>query len=458
MRFSKRRSRRVVVASSCCFLRVPFLSYDAKTSVIQKDIKEAEVSIDEMTFEMPEIGRSFDDLRSEMIERGGADVRWREGKTAVYVFNAGEDVTRVQKEAYTLYMSENGLGPAAFPSLKQMEEEVVAMGLQLLHGPSGAAGHMTSGGTDSITMAVKAARDYARSKNLPEPFNLVIPYSAHPAFDKAAALMSLEIRRVPVTDGYLADVPAMSEHIDASTIMLVGSAPSFPYGLIDPIAELSALAMDRQVWLHVDACVGGYIAPFVRLNGAPIPDFDFVLPGVLSMSADLHKYGYCAKGASTVFYRTEALRDFMIFDQRDWPAGRMVTPTLAGTRPGGAISSAWAVMNYLGVSGYQAKQGQVTQARATIEEGVKHLGFKVIGEPQLGIVAFTRSDLDVFAVYRKLYERGWVTSLCTEPKALHLMLSPFHASVTDQYLSDLSESVQAVEAGATETVTEVRYS
>ena len=314
------------------------------------------MSTDQVTFKMPETGRPFDDLRSEMVERGGGDVRWREGKTAVYVFNAGEDVTRVQKEAYTLYLSENGLGPAAFPSLKRMEEEVVAMGLHLLHGPRGAVGHMTSGGTDSITMAVKAARDYARSISLPEPFNLVMPYSAHPAFDKAAALMSLEIRRVPVTDAYLADVPGMSEQIDGSTIMLVGSAPSFPYGLIDPMAELSALAIERQVWLHVDACVGGYIAPFVRLNGAPIPDFDFALPGVLSMSADLHKYGYCAKGASTVFYRTEALRDFMVFDQRDWPAGRMVTPTLAGTRPGGAISSAWAVMNYLGVSGYQAKQ------------------------------------------------------------------------------------------------------
>lgn len=407
---------------------------------------------------MPEHGTAFSVLKTEMIERGRGDVQWRAGKTAVYVFNAGEDVTEVQKQGYLLYLSENGLGPAAFPSLKKMEAEVVGMGLSLLHAPEGAVGHMTSGGTDSITMAVKAARDYARAQDQPEPFNLVLPYSAHPAFDKAAALMSIEIRRVATRPDYLADVRAMADQIDDSTLMMVGSAPSFPYGLIDPIAELGDLATARNVWLHVDACVGGYIAPFVEMNGVDLPPWDFRVPGVCSLSADLHKYGYCAKGASTIFYSSEVLRDHMIFDQKDWPAGRMVTPTLAGTRPGGAISSAWAVMHYLGIEGYRLKQQSVTRARARIEEGVAELGFEVLGAPKLGIMAFSHPELDIFALYKRLFERGWVTSLCTQPKALHLMLSPFHETVVAQYLTDLTWAVAQVRAGVTDAVTEVRYS
>jgi len=408
---------------------------------------------------MPDKGTEWTQLEQEMLSRGGNDAKWREGKTAVYVFNAGEDVANVQKAAYTMYMSENGLGPAAFPSLKQMEDEVIGMALQLLHGPEDACGSITSGGTDSITMAVKASRDFARNeKQLTGKLNIVLPFSAHPAFDKASKMMELEVRRVPVADNLLADISGMSDAIDDKTIMLVGSAPNFPYGLIDPIPELGALATDKNVWLHVDACVGGYIAPFVRMNGEDIPPFDFEVEGVRSMSADLHKYGYCAKGASSVLFRSEALKEHMIFDCSEWPGGRMVTPTLAGTRPGGAISAAWAVMNYLGTSGYREKHKQVTDAREEIEKGVVKLGFRILGNPQLGIVAFAHDELDVFAIYKQMFKRGWFTSLTTKPRALHLMLSPFHATVTDTYLDDLKASVEKVKAGDTDTITEARYS
>jgi glutamate/tyrosine decarboxylase-like PLP-dependent enzyme len=414
---------------------------------------------DSMHTKMPKNGSRWEDLKPQMLERGGADANWREGKTAVYVFNAGEDVARVQKEAYTMYMSENGLGPLAFPSLKQMEDEVIGMGLSLLHAPEGAKGTMTSGGTDSITMAVKTARDFARAERcVSGQGNIVAPYSAHPAFDKAAKLMELEIRRIPVGSDLLADAAAMAAVIDDQTIMLVGSAPSFPYGLIDDIEALSDVAVARNLWLHVDACVGGYIAPFVRMNGGNVRAFDFELPGVMSMSADLHKYGYCAKGASTVLYRSEALHNYMVFDCSDWPGGRMVTPTLAGTRPGGAISAAWAVMNFLGEEGYRAKHAEVTDARKAIEEGVKALGFEVLGEPQLGIVAFSHPTADVFAVYRQMYRKGWFTSLTTQPKALHLMLSPFHKQVTDTYLKDLSDSLAAAQEEKTDEKFEARYS
>jgi len=412
-----------------------------------------------MPVEMPESGTAWGTLKEEMIQRGEGDAKWRDGKTAVYVFNAGEDVAKVQKEAYTLYMSENGLGPQAFPSLRQMEEEVVGMGLTLLHGSDEATGTITSGGTDSITMAIKAARDYHRTIHKGNhQLNLVLPWSAHPAFDKAARLMDLEMRRIPLGDDLLADVDAMAAAVDENTMLIAGSAPSFPYGLIDPIEELGKLAEAKSLWLHVDACVGGYIAPFVRMNGADIPPFDFSVPGVHSMSADLHKYGYCAKGASTVLFKNKTLHQHMIFDCDDWPGGRMITPTLAGTRPGGAISAAWAVMNFLGIEGYCQKHKAVTDARQHIEEGVTQLGFNVLGEPQLGIIAFSHPDVDVFAVYKQMYKRGWFTSLTTVPKALHLMLSPFHQQVADIYLNDLSASLKAVKDGDTDAVTEARYS
>lgn len=408
---------------------------------------------------MPEKGTDWDALKGEMLARGQGDIKWREGKTAVYVFNAGPDVERVQKEAYTLFMSENGLGPMAFPSLKKMEDEVVAMGLSLLHAPEGAAGNITSGGTDSITMAMKAARDFARKeKGVQGPLNIVLPRSAHPAFDKAAKVMEIEIRRTALGSDYLADVDAMGKIADDHTIMIVGSAPCFPYGLIDPIERLGRLAKSRGLWLHVDACVGGYIAPFVRMNGGDVPPFDFEVEGVSSMSADLHKYGYCAKGASTVLFRSEALHAHMIFDCNDWPGGRMITPTLAGTRPGGAIAAAWAVMNFLGVEGYRTKHRQVTDAREKIEAGVKALGFRVIGRPQLGLIAFTHDDIDCMAVWGKLFERGWFTSLTTEPKGLHLMLSPFHLQVADTYLADIAAAVEDVKAGQKGPAREARYS
>ena len=406
---------------------------------------------------LPLRGAPWPDLAARMTSYASADVHWREGKTAVYVFNAGPEIEQVQKEAYALFQSENGLGPVAFPSLKRMEEEVVGFGLELLGAPEGASGAITSGGTDSITMAMKAARDFARqARGATGPLNVVLPRSAHPAFDKAAAMMEIEVRRTPLAD-FLADPAAMAAAADASTVLIAGSAPNFPYGLIDPIEALSDLALTRDLWLHVDACVGGYIAPFVRMNGTALPPFDFALPGVRSMSADLHKYGYCAKGASTVFFRSADLQTFMQFDFKDWPGGRMITPTLAGTRPGGAISAAWAVMNVLGVEGYRAKQAEVTRTRERIEDGVRALGFSVLGQPKLGIVAFTRADVNAFAVWGKLRERGWFTGVTTEPPSLHLMLSPFHAQVVDAYLADLAWAVAAV-AETRPSPQEARYS
>ncbi|MFN7181042.1 pyridoxal phosphate-dependent decarboxylase family protein [Hyphomonas sp.] len=410
--------------------------------------------------QMPEEGRGWDEVRAEMIARGGGDVDWRSGKTAVYVFNAGEDIHHVQHDAYGLYMAENGLGPLAFPSLAQMEKDVIGMALGLLHGEGG-AGAITSGGTDSITMAIKTARDFARANGKQRTgHNIVIPRSGHLAFHKAALMMDIEIRSVPVKDdgSYEADPAAMEAAMDAGTIMLVGSAPQFPHGIIDPIEALGEIAARRDVWLHVDACVGGYFAPFARMNGVAVPAFDFEVPAVKSMSADLHKYGYCAKGASTVLFRSEALYKHMPFSLRDWSGAPMKTPTLAGTRPGGAISAAWAVMNVLGVAGYREKQGLVCGAREKIEAGVKALGFDVLGRPMLGLIAFRHPEADALALYAAMRARGWFTSFTSEPPSLHLMLSPKHAEVADAYLADLGAALADVKAGVKAERVEARYS
>ncbi|MGP1282124.1 MAG: pyridoxal phosphate-dependent decarboxylase family protein [Parasphingopyxis sp.] len=412
---------------------------------------------------LPATGRPWDEVRTDLLERGSGDAKWRDGKTAVYVFNAGDEIAAIQKEAYTAYMSENGLGPAAFPSLAQMEKDVISMALGLLHGPEGSTGAMTSGGTDSITMAIKTARDHARANgDAPERSNIVLPQSAHLAFDKACHLMDIDVRRVPLkTDGtFEADVAAMEAACDTDTIMMVGSAPNFPHGIIDPIAALGEAAERKAVWLHVDACVGGYFAPFARMNGVPVPAFDFEVPAVKSISADLHKYGYAAKGASTVLFRSEELYTHMPFEFSCWSAAPMMTPTLAGTRPGGAISAAWAIMNYLGVDGYRRLQGEVCATRERLEEGVKALGFEILGNPLLGLIAFRHPDHHALALYGEMYRRGWFTSVTMEPPSLHLMLSPRHSEFIDAYLEDLAASVRTVAAGddkAAETV-EARYS
>lgn len=410
--------------------------------------------------DMPKTGKDWGALREEMQARGAGDAKWRDGKTAVYVFNAGPEIAQVQHEAYTLYMSENGLGPLAFPSLAQMEREVIEMALSILHGPEGAAGSMTSGGTDSITMAMKAARDYARSrKGLEGAGNIVLPQSAHPAFDKGAHLMDIEVRRIPLkTDGsYEADPEAMGKACDAETIMMVGSAPNFPHGIIDPIKALGEVAEAKGVWLHTDACVGGYFAPFARMNGVAVPPFDFEVPAVHSISADLHKYGYAAKGASTVLFRDAKLYNFMPFDAQNWSGAPMKTPTLAGTRPGGAIAAAWAVMNVLGVEGYREKQGLVCETRERAEAGLQKLGFEILGKPMLGLVAFRHPDYDSFKLYSEMYRKGWFTSITIDPPSLHLMLSPKHTEVIDQYLADLEDSCAIVASGEEGKTVEARY-
>ena len=392
-----------------------------------------------MTF--PDGGRSRAEIDEALAAMAAGDADWRGGRVPLYVFGATAEVAEVGRAAFNAYFTENALGgKRAFPSLRRMEEEVVAMALDLFHAPAGAAGFMTSGGTESIVMAVKASRDWARARRGDRRHrgNLVLPVTAHPAFDKAAALMDLEVRRTPVTADFKADPAAMDAAADADTIMLVGSVPCFPYGVVDPLPALSDLALARGLWLHVDACVGGYFAPFARDLGRPIPPFDLGLPGVASLSADLHKFGFTPKPASTVFYRDGDRAAAQGFDLNVWPNGRFATATLVGTRPGGGVAAAWAVMTFLGRRGYTEIAARLLAMREAYTAGIEEIaGLRVFGRPDLSIIGFGDPARDIGSLAEGMARRGWVPGLLQDPPGLHMMMSLLHEPVRGRYLADL---------------------
>lgn len=374
------------------------------------------------------------------------DVRWQEGKTWSLVYHAGDEVTELLKQAYTLFFSENALNPMAFPSLKELEAEVVSMTASLLGGDEEVAGNMTSGGTESLLMAVKTARDWARATkpHIATP-EMILPTTAHPAFEKAAHYFSVKPVHIPVGADFRADVAAARAALTPNTILIVGSAPSYPQGVIDPIPDLARLARDNGILCHVDACVGGFMLPFVRRLGYPVPDFDLGVPGVTSLSVDLHKYAYAAKGASVILYRTRALRRHQFFVYTDWCGGIYASPTMAGTRPAGPIAAAWAVMNYLGEEGYLAITDTVMKTVTRLKEGIQAIdGVEVLGEPAMSILAIGSQRHNVYEIGDEMSLRGWYMDRQQFPASLHLTVTHAHAQVADLFLRDLAQAVAKV--------------
>ncbi|MGH7085688.1 MAG: aminotransferase class V-fold PLP-dependent enzyme [Acetobacteraceae bacterium] len=386
------------------------------------------------------------DLLDRMREH---DADWRAGRVPLYVFGALPEIEEIGRRAYMAYFTENALGARrAFKSLGRMEAEIEDMALDLFHAPESARATVTSGGTESILLAVKACRDSFRERRGERARgNLVLPETAHPAFDKAARLMDLEVRRVAVGGDLRADTGALAAAIDRETMLIAGSAPCFPYGVIDPIPELSELALARGLWLHVDGCVGGYLAPFARALGRPVPEFDFALPGVTSLSADLHKFGFCPKPASTILFRDQSAAECAGFDLDVWPNGRFKTRTFVGTRPGGSVAAAWAVLNYLGRDGYRALAARLLAMRDAYVSGIEAIpGMRVFGHPELTIIAFGAADTDMDAVARAMEARGWVAGLVRKPPGLHIMASLLHEGAREQYLADLAAAVASAVA------------
>lgn len=395
--------------------------------------------------EFPEHGYTRESIFDTMGAMRARDVQWHDGRVFSLVFHAGDDVRDVAQQAYDLFFAENGLNPTAFPSLRKFETDVVAMVASLLSSDGTIVGNMTSGGTESILMAVKAARDYARKfkPEIGKP-EMILPVTAHPAFDKAAHYFDVKIVRTPVTAEFRADADAVRAAITPNTILIVGSAPQYAHGVIDPIRKLAQLAQERNILMHVDACVGGMMLPFVRQLGYPVPEFDFALPGVTSLSVDLHKYGYAAKGASVILYRTRALRRAMMYVATEWPGGIYASPTMLGTRPGGAIAAAWAVMNYLGCDGYLHIADVVMKTVELLRAGIAQIGdLKILGAPDMSVMALASDTLDIYQVGDELTVRGWHLDRQQFPPCLHMTVNYAHAQSAEWFLSDLQDAVAA---------------
>ena len=380
--------------------------------------------------------------------------RWHDGLASGAVYHGDDDHVAFLNRVYATTSQVNPLHADLWPSAAKYEAEIVAMTAAMLGGDAApttdparqVVGTVTSGGTESILLAMRTYRDWARAARRVTRPEVVAPSSAHVAFDKAAQYFRIKLVRVPVAADYRADVDAMRRAVTRNTVALVGSAPSFPHGVVDPIAELAAVARERKVGFHTDACLGGFVLPWARRLGYDVPAFDFAVPGVTSMSADTHKFGYAAKGTSVVLYRGTYLRSFQYFTATEWPGGLYFSPTLAGSRPGALSATCWAAMVATGEEGYLEATRRVLETGAAIRRGVEAIpGLRVLGDP-LWVVAFASDQVDVYRVLERMTRRGWSLNGLHKPAAVHLCVTLRHTQpgVAERFLADLRASVDEV--------------
>ncbi len=394
---------------------------------------------------LPQAGMSPKEIFAHLDELKRHDVRWREGRAFTLVYYGGDDVLAVAEEAYRRYSTENALNTDAFPSLRTIQSEVVDLVGEWLAAGDDGAGFMTSGGTESILLAVKAARDRGRGElGITQP-NVVLPTSAHAAFEKGCNYFGLESRRVAVGTDWRADVSAMQAAIDANTVLLVGSAPQYPQGVIDPIEDIAALAAAHHINCHVDACMGGVVLTYLERLGESIPPWNFAVPGVTSISVDLHKYGYTAKGASVIMHRTKQLRSYQTYITDNWLGGLYGSSGVLGTKGGGSMAAAWAVMHYLGNDGYLRLTAAARQACLQLADAITTIpALTVRARPHATLLAFGAADeaqLDVFAVAAGLWRRGWYVDRQGPPPSLHCTVSNVHLGKIEEFVADLRASV-----------------
>ena len=405
--------------------------------------------------ELPARGLSRTDVTA-LVERlaGTEERRWRDGYASGAVYQGDPEHVAFLGRVYTVQSQSNPLHPDLWPSATKFEAEIVAMTAALLGSGHAAAdapvvGTVNSGGTESVLLAMKAYRDFARERRGIAAPEIVAPVTAHAAFDKAARFFDMPLVRVPVDDTFRANVDALAAAVTERTAVVVGSAPGFPHGVIDPIPEIAALAAERGVGCHVDACLGGFILPWAERLGYPVPPFDFRLPGVTSMSADTHKYGYAAKGSSVVLYRGTELRHFQYYTVTNWPGGLYLSPTFAGSRPGALSAACWAAMVSIGEDGYMDAARRILETGARIRDGIAGIpGLHVLGDP-LWVTAFGADDgLDVYQVMENMGHRGWSLNGLQLPAAVHIAVTLRHTlpGVANRFLADLVASVEEVRA------------
>ncbi|MGE0212063.1 MAG: aminotransferase class V-fold PLP-dependent enzyme [Parvibaculaceae bacterium] len=398
---------------------------------------------------LPSNGKSHQDVMRALHASMQKDGRWEDGRTFFLVYGVDEGHLAMLQDAYSLFIATNGLGAGGmFPSLAKLESDILSSACELLGGGNTAVGNITSGGSESVLMGIRCARERARAER-PEVTapEMILPRSAHPAFWKAADVLGIKPVVTPLTSNYVADVSATEKAITKNTIVIIGSAPNYPFGTIDPIADLAGLALRRGIHFHTDACVGGFSLPFLKKLGEDIPPFDFSIPGVSTISADLHKYGFAARGSSLILYRDKSLQELSRFVLNQWSGGPYGTPTMAGSRPGGVVAAAWAIMQYLGEEGYLRLNRQMRSITRKLQAGIESIpGFRVLGKPAMHLFAFTGEGRDMAAMAAELTRRGWfIHRQPTNPDSLHLLVTPIHERSTDKLLSDIREAAEATD-------------
>ena len=393
---------------------------------------------------MPEHGSSAESVIARMSAMQEREVgKWKGGFVSGAVYHGGDDVLALQGKVFAMYNVANPLHAGLWPSVTKYEAEVLSMAADLVNGGDvGVCGTMTSGGTESIFMAIKTHREYARRElGITHP-ELVAPITAHASVDKACEILGIRLVHTavdPVT--CKADVRSIKQALSRDTIMIYCSAPQFPHGIIDPVEELSEIAAEHGCGLHVDCCLGGFVLPFARRLGIPgIPRFDFALPGVTSMSMDTHKYGYSPKGTSVVLYRSSGLRRFQYFTFKNWPGGLYATPGLPGSRAGSLVAATWATMVSLGEEGYLRNTRQILDAAQRIRSAIQDIdGLKVMGDPVAMIVAFTSDKFNIYELADLLTQRGYDLNVLQRPACVHICVTMPIVPVVDRFIKDIQE-------------------
>ena len=397
---------------------------------------------------IPSVGWSSDQVFDALEELRTGDIAWRDGRAFSLAYYAGAEAIQVAEEAYRRFSGENALSTNAFPSLRKIQSDVVAMTGSWLGANHDSAGFMTSGGTESILMAVKAARDRLRSeRNITKP-NIVLPTSAHAAFDKACAYFDVESRRVDVKADWRADVNAMRSQVDQNTVLIVASAPQYPQGVVDDVTGIAALALEADCNCHVDACMGGVTLAYLERLGEVLPLWNLRVPGVSSISVDLHKFGYTSKGASVIMYASKYLRSFQGFVTDKWLGGLYASSGALGTKSGGSMASAWAVMHHLGDDGYLRLTAQAREATLKLATTISSSEHYVLrAQPETTLLCFGAKDpdaLNVFAVADELWQRGWYIDRQTPPDSLHCTVNAIHYDKIELFVKDLELATNTV--------------
>lgn len=423
--------------------------YDGMMEELEDSVKPYKGKFTTFT-EIPEVGRSRSEILNEMESlRAQEEAQWREGFVSGAVYHGDEEHIEFLNQIYSINSQSNPLHADVWPSTTKFEAEIVAMTASMLgKGDQDICGTLSSGGTESILLAMKTYRDRAGAqKGITQP-EMIVPVTAHAAFDKASQYFNIKMVHVPIDGSFRADVDAVRKAITPNTIVIVGSAPSFPHGAIDPIAELSEIAREHGIGFHTDACLGGFVLPWAEKLGYPLPAFDFRLPGVTSISVDTHKYGYAAKGTSVILYRGHDLLHYQYYTATDWPGGLYFSPTFAGSRPGALSAACWAAMTSTGISGYMQATKKILETAQIIKDGIRRIPeLRVLGDP-LFVVAFASDTLDIYKVLDSLSRKKWSLNGLHKPSCVHLCVTLRHTQpgVAERFLTDLQEAVDHVKA------------